>query len=56
MRNLKYFFIAIQIIGIVTDWASKAMQDGKITLKEAIDLAERIAKALGIPTDINLPV
>lgn len=50
-----YFFKALRIAGIVTDWAAKALVDGKITLHEAVDLAERVGEALGIPTDIQLP-
>ena len=52
---MKYFFKALRIMGIVTDWSSKALEDGKITLPEAVDLAVRIAKALDIPTDIQIP-
>lgn len=50
-----YFFKALRVMGIVTDWASKALVDGKVTLTEAVDLAERIAEVLGIPTDIKIP-
>ncbi|MBA7630355.1 hypothetical protein ES703_37877 [subsurface metagenome] len=42
-------------MGIVTDWSSKALEDGKITLDEAADLAERIADVLGIKTELKLP-
>lgn len=50
-----YFFKALRIMGIVTDWAAKALVDGKISLPEAADLAERIGEALGIPVDVQLP-
>lgn len=50
-----YFFKALRVMGIVTDWSSKALVDGKITLQEAVDLAKRLAEALDIPTDIELP-
>lgn len=52
---MKYFFTALRIMGIVTAWSSKAMQDGKITIEEAAELAVGIADVLGIPTDIQLP-
>lgn len=52
---MNYFFKVLRIMGIVTEWASKALQDGKVTLNEAVDLAQRIAEVLGIPTDIKLP-
>ncbi|GAI23010.1 unnamed protein product [marine sediment metagenome] len=42
-------------MGIITDWSSKALVDGKVTLNEAVDLAVRVAEALSIPTDIQLP-
>lgn len=50
-----YFFKALRVMGIVTDWASKALVDGKISLTEAADLAQRIGDALGIPVDVQLP-
>ena len=52
---MNYFFKALRVMGIVTDWASQALVDGKVTLKEAVDLAERIAGVLGIETDIKIP-
>jgi len=52
---MSYFFKALRIMGIVTDWSSKALEDSKIDLKEAVELAQRIAEVLGIPTDIQLP-
>ena len=52
---MSYFFKALRVMGIVTDWAAKALVDGKVTLNEAVDLAERVAEALGVPTDIQLP-
>lgn len=52
---MSYFFKALRVMGIVTDWAAKALVDGKVTLPEAVDLAERVAEALGIPTDIKIP-
>jgi len=52
---MNYLFKALRIMGIVADWSTKALVDGKVTLEEAVDLAKRIADALGIPTDIQLP-
>ena len=52
---MMYFWKALRIMGVVTDWSSKALEDGKVTLPEAVDLAVRIAEVLGIPTDIELP-
>lgn len=50
-----YFFKALRVMAIFTDWVSKAMVDGKITAREAADLAQRLGDALGIPTEIELP-
>jgi len=52
---MTWFFRIIRIMGIVTAWASKALEDGKITLLEAADLAAQIGEALGIPVEIELP-
>lgn len=43
------------IVGIVSDWAGKALADNKVTLKEAVDLVEPLAKVLGIPTELEVP-
>ena len=48
-------FRIFQIFGIVSSWATKALADGKITLKEAVDLAAQVAEILGVPTEINVP-
>lgn len=47
---------AIQIMAIVTEWTSKAIEDGKVTLDEAVALTERICQVLEIPTEINVPL
>ncbi|MBA7495638.1 hypothetical protein ES702_06227 [subsurface metagenome] len=51
---MNYFLKALRIAGIVTDWAAKALVDGKISAQEAVDLAVRIADALGIPCEVDL--
>ncbi|MBA7495816.1 hypothetical protein ES702_06407 [subsurface metagenome] len=51
----RYFFKALTIVGIVADWSTKALVDGKITAKEATDLGVQVANALGIKTEIELP-
>lgn len=43
------------IFGIVSAWAEKALEDGKITLPEAADLGERLGGILGIPTALEIP-
>jgi hypothetical protein len=48
-------FKAFSIFGIVSAWAAKALEDGKITVTEAAELAVKLAAVLGIPTSIVIP-
>lgn len=48
-------FKIFMVFGIVSTWAAKALEDGKITLDEAADLGEQLGAALGIPTSIKVP-
>jgi len=48
-------FKIFKIFGLVSAWADQALQDGKITLVEAVDLATMIAGVLGINTEIDVP-
>jgi hypothetical protein len=48
------FFSIFRIFGVVSAWAEKALEDGKITVAEASDLAEGLGKILGIPTEIQV--
>ena len=43
------------VFGIVSSWAAKALEDGKISIKEAADLATQLGAALGIPTELTVP-
>lgn len=54
MGNFSIFKI-FQIFGIVSTWATKALEDGKITLEEAVDLATKIAALLGVKIEIEVP-
>jgi len=49
-----YFMKAIQIMAIASAWSAKALEDGKVTLREAADLAEKIAQVLGIDVDLDI--
>jgi len=49
-------FRIFQIFGIVSNWSSKALADGKITLEEAVSLAKEIAMILGVKIEIEVPV
>jgi hypothetical protein len=48
-------FKIFMVFGLVSAWAAKALEDGKITLDEAADLGEQLGRALGIPTSIEIP-
>lgn len=48
-------FKIFMVFGIVSSWASKALEDGKISLLEAADLASQLGTALGIPTELTIP-
>jgi len=50
----KSIFLIFSIFGIVSAWAEKALEDGKITIVEAIDLAVELAGLLGIRTEIDM--
>ena len=43
------------LFGIVSSWAEKALADGKISLTEAAELAERLGPLLGVPVDVQIP-
>lgn len=49
-------FKIFQIFGIVANWGNTALEDGKITLKEAVELATLIAGILGVKIEIEVPI
>ena len=55
MDGLSTFFTGLRIIGEVSKWSEKALADGKVTIVEAIDLAERIGSVLGIKLELTIP-
>ncbi|GAI44898.1 unnamed protein product [marine sediment metagenome] len=50
-----YFYKGLQLMGITQSWSEKALEDGKVTLKEATELATRFCEVLGIPLEIEIP-
>lgn len=52
----KSMFTIFVVFGIVAAWAEKAMEDGKITVREALELVEEIATLIGVPLDFDLSV
>ncbi len=51
-----YFLKALQIMGVVSGWSVKALEDGRVTMKEGIELVQEICKILGVPTEIDLSI
>jgi hypothetical protein len=47
-------FKIFNIFGRVSSWADTALEDGKITLSEVVDLAEELAVILGVPLEIDI--
>jgi len=43
------FFKILAIISLISSWMSKALEDGRITLAEALDLISKLAGPLGLP-------
>lgn len=49
------FWKILTVLTIVLNWAGQALQDGKITLKEALELVQLLATALGVETLFDIP-
>ena len=52
--NIGGFFKAFQVMSIISTWSVEALEDGKVTLKEATELATSICEILGIPLEIDV--
>jgi len=52
--NIGGLFKAFQVMSTIATWSSQALEDGKVTLKEATDLAEQICAILGVPLEIDI--
>jgi len=50
---MKYFMKALQIMGAVSAWSVTALEDGKVTGKEAFMLVEEICRILDVPLEID---
>lgn len=53
---MKYFFKALRLMGVVSEWSAVALEDGKITAVEGSKLVIEIAKILDVPTEIEVPM
>jgi len=47
------FFKMLALIGLISSWMKKALEDGKITLEEALNLIGLISKELGLKLDFD---
>ncbi|HEA68075.1 hypothetical protein LCGC14_0867590 [marine sediment metagenome] len=54
-NGINTFLTGLRIVGEVSKWSEKALADGKVTLAEAVDLAEKIGSALGVRLELDLP-
>jgi len=42
-------------MGIIHSWSEQALEDGKVTFKEATELLTRCCEVLGIPLELEVP-
>lgn len=47
-------FKAFQVMSTISNWSVKALADGKVTLKEATELAEELCKILDVPLELQI--
>ena len=52
---MKKLWQGLRVFGFFTQWAAKAMEDGKITLEELVELAHGIGEIFGMKLVIELP-
>ena len=52
---MNYFLKALQIMGAVSAWSVKALEDGKVTAVEGAELITDICKILGVETEVEVP-
>ena len=48
------FFKALKIMGIITEWSMTALQDGKVTMDEAMELVNSVCEVLGIKLEVDV--
>lgn len=49
-----YFLQALQIMGIVSQWAVAALEDEIVTMTEGAQLIEDICRILGVKAELNI--
>jgi len=50
------FFKMLSIFSLLSSWMKKSLEDGKITLREALELLELLATELDLPLDFKVGV
>ena len=48
------FLMIFTFFGIISAWASKALEDGKVTAQEAFELVVSLANVLGVPLQFDV--
>ena len=47
-------FMIFQFFGIISAWASRALEDGKVTAAEGLELIVSLAAVLGVRAEFNI--
>ena len=52
---MRHFLKALRIMAVVSEWSVKSLEDGKVTIIEALDLVMQICTILGVKTEFEIP-
>ena len=48
-------FMIFKFVMVVATWATKALEDGKITAEEGLELVAELAAIIGVPLELSVP-
>jgi len=48
-------FMIFSFVMVVATWATKALEDGKISAMEGLDLIGKLASIIGVPLEFDIP-
>ena len=48
-------FLIFKFVTIIGMWATKALEDGKITAAEGLELIAQLADIIGVPLELAIP-
>ena len=48
-------FMIFKFVMVVATWANKALEDGKITASEGLELVAELAAIIGVPLELSVP-